>query len=152
MTDDSTSPFQGVERESTTDGECPSSSPASPPTNQTPGSTPVDPLALARDLTLDEVHSFTIGFGIMLLATVATAGALLAPQLIGPATALWSTATLLALVAVGVKKAPTRTLRYLPREPHYFLGGAGIGAVVGLALVVPLAILLVGTTALGGVL
>jgi hypothetical protein len=85
----------------------------------------------------------------MLLATVASVGIVLSPQLIGPAVTLWSTATVLAVVAVGVKKSPTRKLRYLPREPHYYLGGAAVGTVVGLTLLAPLALLVVGSTTLG---
>jgi len=111
------------------------------------GSSQVDPFEIARSTTLREIHSFTVGCGMTLLSTLATAGALVSFELLGAAIALWSTTAMLVLVAAGARAAPTN-LRYIPKEPHYFIAGGGIGGLVGLALIVPIGLVFIGANAL----
>lgn len=108
----------------------------------------VDPAAWAADLTYAEVHSFTIGFGGVLLATTLTLLAvLLAPLLTPVAVATWFALGGLALVALGVRKLKTRTLRYIPKEPHYYLGGAAIALLLSIFAAVPI----YGLAVVGGI-
>ncbi|AGC65530.1 hypothetical protein K745_gp05 [Haloarcula hispanica virus PH1] len=117
-----------------------------PPPGQTSdplqGSDPVGLKPWLDDLTYDEVHAFTVGFAPM------WTGLLLLPFMPRAATSLLALAALLTSAAVVEKHRPTKALRYIVREVHYYLGGQAIAATLGIGWVGLVGVL----THLGGAL
>ena len=101
------------------------------PNDQAPlsGSDPIGLRAWLRDLTYDEVHAFTVGFCPMFT------GLLLLPFAPAIGTALLGLGTLLTSAAIVQKHKPTRTLRYIVREVHYYLGGQALAVFLGVGWV-----------------
>jgi len=102
------------------------SAPERPPLQ---GGDPIGLQAWLRDLTYDEVHAFTVGFGPMFTAL------LLLPFVPRVATTLLGLSALLASAAIVEKHKPTKALRYIVREVHYFIGGQTLAAVLGIGWV-----------------
>lgn len=84
--------------------------------------------AWLKDLTYDEVHAFTAGFGPVLfgLLLIATDPTLAGQVLVGGFG--------LTMAALGERKVRNRALRYVVREPHYLLGGQALAGIVGVLL------------------
>lgn len=81
--------------------------------------------AWLSDLTYDEVHAFTVGFAPMYVGlALLTFTPWIGTGLLGVSFALTVTAT-------TEKHAPTKTLGYIIREVHYFLGGQTVAALLG---------------------
>lgn len=97
------------------------------------GSDPARLGAWKDDLTFQEVHAFTWGFGLTALA-VATGSQLLMATVVGLAlfafTGRWAKAK---AMGVDVEDYVKKQIR---REPQYFLGGVVAGAAVGHAVYV----------------
>jgi len=93
------------------------------------GSDAIGLRAWFKDLTYDEVHAFTAGFAPMFT------GLLLLPFVPSVAVVLLGLAAVLTSAAIVEKHRPTRTLRYVVREVHYYLGGQGLAAVLGVGWV-----------------
>lgn len=117
MSSDDGSLFSGVEEGSKTTGQAPLKG-GDPLTS---GS--LDPRTIvtrwAKDLTYDEVHAFVVGFVPWFLYFLTGHVALLGAGIVVIAAAL------------GLRKLPNRTLGYLVGEPHYCLGGAALGWLLG---------------------
>ncbi|AAY24932.1 ORF 6 [Haloarcula hispanica virus SH1] len=106
---------------------------AGPPPGQTTdplqGSDPVGLKPWLADLTYDEVHAFTVGFAPMFT------GLLLLPFVPTVAVVLLGLSAVLTSAAIIEKHRPTRTLRYVVREVHYYLGGQAVAAFLGVGWV-----------------
>jgi len=97
------------------------------PNDQEPlaGSDTIGLRAWLYDLTYDEVHAFTVGFAPMFT------GLLLLPFAPSVGVVLLGLAAVLTSAAIVEKHKPTKTLRYVVREVHYYLGGQTLAAVLG---------------------
>lgn len=93
------------------------------------GSDTIGLRAWFKDLTYDEVHAFTVGFAPMLT------GLLLLPFVPSVGTVLLGLSAVLTSAAIVEKHKPTKTLRYVVREVHYYLGGQFFAALLGVAWV-----------------
>jgi len=104
-----------------------------PPPGQTTdplqGSDPIGLKPWLDDLTYDEVHAFTVGFAPMFT------GLLLLPFVPSVAVVLLGLSAVLTSAAIIEKHRPTRTLRYIVREVHYYLGGQALAAFFGIGWV-----------------
>lgn len=87
------------------------------PNDQPPlaGADTIGLVAWAKDLTYDEVHAIGLGFAPMLT------GLLLLPFAPRFAAAMIGLSTVLTSAAIIDSHKPSRPLRYIVREPHYFL-------------------------------
>ena len=93
------------------------------------GGMPIDVEAWLKDFTYREAHSATVGFapmyvGLVLLLLVPTAGTALVV-----ASAALTTAVLLRPSAVHSQ------LRYVVKEPHYYVGSTALAALAGIVTI-----------------
>lgn len=101
------------------------------PNDQPPldGADTIGLMAFVRDLTYDEVHAFVVGFSPMFT------GLLLLPFVPEIAVVMLGLSAFLASAAVVEKHKPTKPLRYIIREVHYYLGGQVSAGILGIVWV-----------------
>jgi hypothetical protein len=89
------------------------------------GSDGVALMDFIHDLTYREVHAFTVGFVPLFL------GLFLMPFTPAISTAFLGLAVLLTSAAIVDRHRPSKPLRYIVKEPHYYLGGELLAALFG---------------------